>query len=283
MTIAFDRAFDPVPGEVADLAPGLRRITAPNPGPYTFRGTNTYIVGGAACAIVDPGPDDEGHRAAILAAVSGATVVAVVLTHAHADHSAGARALAAIAGAPVAGPAGLLRPDPDRCLVDGDRVETDAGPLVAVATPGHSADHLCFVLPDLGQILSGDHVMAWSTSVVVAPDGSMADYMASLDRIAARPETLYWPGHGGPVRDGPAHVAALKAHRLEREAAILAALRAAPAAVGAIVGSVYVGLDPRLARAAAQSVAAHLDWLAAKGLAASDGGTDPVWRATGRG
>ncbi len=283
MTLRFDRDFDPRRGEVVDLGPGLRRITANNPGPYTFAGTNTYLVGRRRVAIVDPGPDDPEHVAAILSAVGGALVEAVVVTHGHADHTAAAVSLSRATAAPLAGPAGSTVPPPDRLLGEGDRVDTDAGPLVAIETPGHCADHLCFALPAEGQLLSGDHVMAWSTSVVVRPDGSMGDYLASLDRVAARPEALWWPAHGGPVRDGPAHARALKAHRLEREAMILDALAAGPLTVGGIVAAVYRGLDPALAGAAAQSVSAHLDFLGEKGLASAGDEDDPRWRRTRRG
>jgi glyoxylase-like metal-dependent hydrolase (beta-lactamase superfamily II) len=163
----------------------------------------------------------------------------------------------------------------DRTLADGDVIATEAGGLRVIATPGHAADHLAFALEGSGQLFSGDHVMAWSTSVVAPPDGSMADYVASLDRISARPETIYWPGHGGPVRNGQAFSAALKAHRMDREAMILGAIRAGSTTIPGIVAAVYPDLDPALTGAAASSAQAHLDWLEAKRVVTSE------WDANG--
>ena len=290
MALAFDRSFDPAYGSAVEISPGVRRLTARNPGGYTFHGTNSYLLGTTELTVVDPGPDDPEHRAAILAAAGGVPIREILITHTHRDHSPGAAPLAAVTGAAVigAGPHNFSRPlhigettaldasadlayRPDRILGDGERVATAAGPVVALATPGHTANHLCFVVEEAGLILSGDHVMAWSTSIVAPPDGSMADYMASLDRLAGRPEVQYLPGHGAPVRNAHRFVEGLKAHRLGREAAVLAALRAGDRSIEGVVRRVYADTDPKLWGAAALSVFAQLEWLVAKGVVATEG------------
>lgn len=261
------------------IAPGLRRLTAPNPGPLTYRGTNGYLLGQEAITAIDPGPDDDAHVANLIK-VAAAPIVRIVVTHDHSDHTGAVRQLAELTGAEIVGappnPA-VKRPyRPDRILGEGDVIETGLGTLRAIATPGHTAGHLCLALEGSPYLLSGDHVMGWSTSVVVPPDGSMADYMASLDRLLSEPATIYLPGHGDPVTDGPARVEELKQHRLAREAAILRAVKGRQRTVAEIVGAVYVGLDPKLRDAAGLSVRAHLDWLAERGLASCDG---DVWQA----
>ncbi len=264
--------FSPAYGVAEPIAPGVRRLTARNGGPLTFRGTNCYLLGDREITVIDPGPDDDAHVEDLLQ-VAGAPIRRIVLSHDHADHAGAVRRLSQLTGAEVIGAAldatrSLYRPD--RVLAHGDRVETEAGLLGAVATPGHTAGHLCYDLAELELLFSGDHVMAWSTSVVVPPDGSMADYMASLDRIATVGPRTYLPGHGGPVIDGPARVSELKRHRQAREAAILRALDSKDRTVGEIVAAVYIGLDPALAGAAALSVKAHIDWLEERGLVGRD-------------
>ncbi len=285
-----DRAFEPQWGKAVPVAPRVRRLTAHNPGPFTFHGTNTYLVDdGGSVAVIDPGPDDPRHLAALLDAIGGAPVSHILVTHTHRDHSPGAAALAVATGAPrfAAGPhrpARPPRPDetarldaggdtdfvPDAVLADGAVVEGDGFTLTAIATPGHTGNHLAFALDGDAWLFSGDHVMAWSTSIVAPPDGAMADYMASLARLAARPERAYLPGHGGIVVDAPAYVAALAAHRRGRERAIRARLAAGDETIPGIVRAVYVGLDPALEPAAGLSVLAHLEDLAARGLVAAD-------------
>jgi len=296
------RRDDPLePGVVEWVAPGIRRLLCPNPGPFTARGTNTYLIGRGEVAVLDPGPDFEGHRAAILAALAGERVSRILVSHTHRDHSPGAAPLAAATGAETLGFGPHLTPAgegeggdhdfaPDRRLADGDAVEGEGWRLVALHTPGHCANHLCFALEadaavaPKGVLFSADHVMAWSTSVVSPPDGDMADYMRSLERIGARTaagtDRLLLPGHG-PRHDDPAlFVAALIAHRREREAKVLAALRAAdgPATALSLVPAVYgPALEPRLVPAAARSLLAHLVKLAGEGAAMAE---DGAFRAT---
>lgn len=286
----FDRAFEPDYGRPVPVAPGIRRVTARNPGAFTFHGTNSYLVGDRALAVIDPGPDDPVHLAALIEAIGRAEVAAILVTHTHRDHSPAAAALARLTGAPVIaeGPHRPSRPlaigevNPldaaadtdfgiDRRLADGDRVEGDGWALAAIATPGHCANHLAFALEGTDLIFSGDHVMAWSTSIVAPPDGAMVDYMASLERLIRRDEQTYLPGHGGPVREAGTFVAALKEHRLGRERAILDRVAAGDARIPDMVRSIYAGLDPGLAGAAALSVLAHLEDLVARGLVATQG------------
>ena len=281
-----DRRFEPRHGEAVPVGPGIVRITAPNAGPFTFHGTNSYLVGGDRLFLVDPGPDDPEHLAAIGRAVAGRRVAAILLTHTHRDHTALVTAVRALYAAPVlaegphrpsrplrageaaaldaAGDTGLV---PDGLLRDGEALPFDGGTLRIVATPGHAANHLAFAIEDgpaAGTLLSGDHVMAWSTSVVAPPDGSMADYMASLDKLLLREDRLFLPGHGGPVRRPKPFLRAMKAHRLMREAAILAAIDAGDRLIPEIVARIYRTIDPRLHGAAGLSVLAHLEELFAR-------------------
>jgi len=268
-------------GKLETIAPSLRRLIAPNASPYTFTGTCTYLIGDEDLAILDPGPDDDAHLAALLAATGGARVAAVVVTHTHRDHSSLAGRLAAATGAPVVGaaphvprpgtPQGLdaahdLTYAPARVLAEGESLIFGGHALTALATPGHAGNHLCFAWGDA--LFSGDHVMAWSTSVVAPPDGSMGDYMASLEKLRDRPETIYWPGHGGPVTEPQRYVRGLISHRRQRENAILARLAEAPTTIPQIVERNYAGLNPRLKGAAALSTLAHLEDLLARGLVA---------------
>ena len=275
------------PRELTRLSPRVRRLVAPNPSAFTFNGTCTYIVGEGAVAVVDPGPADQIHLAAILSAVEGERVETILLTHTHRDHSALANDLRQATGARIVGPppfqpkgddAGLDSSHdrayaPDAVLTDGERFAARTFTIEAVATPGHCGEHLCLALLEERALFSGDHVMAWSTSVVAPPDGSMAAYMASLEKVRARDETIYWPGHGGPVLEPQRYVRALAVHRRHREAAILAALEAGAETVPDLVAKVYVGLDPSLVRAAGLSTLAHLEDLRERGLVVADGST----------
>ena len=272
-------------GVVTRLSPLTRRLIAGNASPFTFTGTCSYIVGEGEVAIIDPGPADEAHLATLLAAVDGERVSHIVVTHSHRDHAPGAAILKARTGAPIVGAAahapragaagGLdashdLAYAPDVALADGERLQGRGFTLETLATPGHAANHLCFSLLEENALFSGDHVMAWSTSIVAPPDGSMADYMASLEKLRGRPEAVYWPGHGGPVREPQRYVRALAHHRRQREAAIIARLQAGDTDIPAIVARIYVGLAPALTRAAGLSTLAHLEDLVARGVASSD-------------
>jgi glyoxylase-like metal-dependent hydrolase (beta-lactamase superfamily II) len=257
---------EPARGVALPVAPGIRRIVAVNPGPMTYHGTNTYLIEDAAgISVLDPGPDDAAHVAAILAAAG--RVARILLSHGHADHDGALLALAAATGAPVFAASGRFGP----AMRDGDAI----GDWTALATPGHAPDHLCFARAD-GVLFSADHVMSFASSVVIPPDGDMAAYIAGLRRLLARPDRLLLPGHGPPIAAPQPFVAALLAHRLAREAGILALVRTAPQTPAAIVDALYAGLDPRLHGAAAASVLAHLLKLRAEGLAEQHAG---VWRA----
>lgn len=279
---------EPVPpyGAVIAAHPLVRRIVANNPGPMTCHGTSTWIVGRGRVAVIDPGPDDAAHRAALLAALSGETVTHVLLTHGHSDHAAGADAFADAVGAAThgfrpPGPAGAVGQPfrPEVALGDGDVVEGPGWRLEAIHTPGHASDHLCFALAGEGVLFSGDHVMGWSTSVVSPPDGDMAAYMRSLSRLVARDEALFLPGHGPAIADPIRHTRALLDHRLAREAAVLAAVREGLATPEAIVRRLYPGLAAALQRPAARSVLAHLLKLAAEGAVLADQAGGETFRA----
>ena len=265
------------------IAPGLRRILAQNPSPFTFKGTGTYVVGEGAVAVIDPGPDLPEHVEALLAGLNGERVTHILVTHTHRDHSPAARALQAATGAPTHGfgpHAGGRRGEPaveeggdwdfvpDIVLRDGDRVAGPGWELEAVHTPGHTSNHLCFAWGEPGILFSGDHVMGWSTSVIAPPDGDMAAYMASLDKLLGRGERVYWPTHGPAIEEPQRHVRAFIAHRREREAGIIRVLREGVGEIEGIVARLYVGLDPRLRRAAGRSVEAHLIDLIGRGIVA---------------
>ena len=288
--IPFDRRLDAAPGELRQLSPLVRRLIARNGGPFTFTGTCTYIVGQGSVAVIDPGPDDAGHVAAMLGALAGERVAHILVTHTHRDHSPAARALKAATGAPIVGCAPHARARalalgetaaldaandrghaPDHVMADGERLQGQGYALTALATPGHTMNHLCFALAEEASLFSGDHVMAWSTTIVAPPDGAMGAYMASLEKLRGRTEAVYWPGHGGPVREPRRFVRALLHHRWQREASILNALKASPRAIPDIVARIYENLDPRLQGAAALSVFAHLEDLCARGVARADG------------
>jgi glyoxylase-like metal-dependent hydrolase (beta-lactamase superfamily II) len=262
----------PVPGQVIEVHPLVRRVLAPNPSAFTLTGTQTHIVGRGEVAVIDPGPDIPSHVEALLAATAGERIAAIVCTHTHRDHSPAAAALAAVTGAPIIGCAALAPPDdgtgadeaydadyrPERVLADGNTVEGEGWALQAVATPGHTSNHLCFAFPGTGLLFSGDHVMGWSTSIVSPPDGDMGAYVASLEKLLGRDETRYLPAHGEPVDEPRKLVRGMILHRRQREAQVLAALAAGPARIADMVAAMYRAVDPRLHPAAARSVLAHL-------------------------
>ena len=260
------------------LEPGIARVLAHNPSAFTYYGTQTYLLGQDEVAVVDPGPALDEHVDALVQAIGGRAVVAICCTHTHRDHSPAARPLAEATGAPVVGCAPLAletvgpRADaafdgdyaPDRVLADGDSIMVDGRALTAVTTPGHTSNHLCFAYGDA--LLTGDHVMGWSTTVVVPPDGDMAAYMASLDKLRAREDRIYYPAHGPPVAKPQQYVRGLIGHRMQREKQILRLVGEKPRAIPDIVANAYPGLDPRLVVAAGGSVNAHLVDLEARGL-----------------
>ena len=272
-----------------ELEPGVARVLAANPSAFTFTGTQTYLVGSDEVAVIDPGPDLPEHVDALIEAIGGRPVAAIMCTHTHRDHSPAARPLADATGAPVIGCAPLAletvgpRADaafdgdyrPDQVLEDGEWAEVDGRRLVAVATPGHTSNHLCFADEASGALFTGDHVMGWSTTVVVPPDGDMAAYMASLDKLQRRDDRIYYPAHGPPVTNPRQHVRGFIGHRKQRERQILSLLEARGRAIPDIVAAAYSGLDPRLVTAAGGSVLAHLVDLEARGLVIRDG---EIWK-----
>ncbi|MFA5988032.1 MAG: MBL fold metallo-hydrolase [Sphingomonas sp.] len=287
-------AAEDVPtGSIIVYEPLVARVLAPNPSPFTYTGTQTHIVGARDVAIIDPGPDDPAHIAAIMAGIAGRAVVAILITHTHRDHSPGSRPLKALTGAAIIGCAPLALDDlgpradasfdrdyaPDRILADGEQVTGDGWTLVAVATPGHTSNHLCYALPEARALFTGDHVMGWSTTVVAPPDGDMAAYMASLELLLARDDRRYYPAHGEPIDTPQRFVRGLAGHRKQREGQIMRLLAAGPLAVPAMVAQMYAGLDPRLAGAAGGSVLAHLVDLQDRGLVAKRAGG--LWRLAG--
>jgi glyoxylase-like metal-dependent hydrolase (beta-lactamase superfamily II) len=286
----FVTAFEPQHGVAVPVAEGVQRLTAPNPSPFTFHGTNTYIVGNRSVCVIDPGPENDAHFIALMAALEGREVTHVAVSHTHRDHSPLARRLKERTGAVIVaeGPHRPSRPlfegevnpfaessdtdfVPDRALADGQAVEGDGWKLTAVHTPGHTANHTAFALENTGILFSADHVMAWATSIVAPPDGAMGDYMASLDRLLMRDDRLYLPGHGGPVEDPQTFVRALRTHRLMRERAVLERIRQGDRLIPDMVKVIYASTDPRLHGAAALSVLAHLEDLMEKGQVQTDG------------
>ena len=274
--------------KLEEIEPGIGRVLAHNPSAFTFTGTQTYVVGTAEVAIIDPGPDDPVHVDAIVEAVGDRPMVAIACTHTHRDHSPAARLLAQRTGAAIVGCAPLSlesvgpRADasfdgdysPDRVLADEESVNVDGRELVAVSTPGHTSNHLCFAWDDA--LFTGDHVMGWSTTVVVPPDGDMAAYMASLDKLRNRDDRIYFPAHGDPVTRPRQYVRSLIGHRLQRERQIRTLVSERARAIPDIVANAYPGLDPRLTAAAGGSVFAHLVDLERRGLVTHEG---ELWSA----
>ncbi len=269
------------------LEPLVTRILAPNPSAFTHTGTQVHLVGSEDLAVIDPGPDDPEHLAALVAAIGGRRVVAIVITHHHRDHSPASRPLAAITGAPIVGAAPFGPSDagarsdaafdadyvPDRVLGEDERIAGTGWTLEAVATPGHTSNHLAFALIETGALFSGDHVMGWSTTIVSPPDGDMTAYMASLEKLMEREDRIYYPGHGEAVENPRRLVRGMLGHRRAREGQILRLLRAEGHEVPAMVARMYAGLDRKLWPAAARSVLAHLYDLRGRGLVREEGET----------
>ena len=284
--LPFSREFEFTYGLADEVTPGLRRIVAENPGDYTFKGTNSYIVGRGDVAVIDPGPNDDAHLSAILAELQkdGERVTHIFLTHTHKDHCAGLARFAAMVDAEVLGfsSADVVSRDevktdkrseafldsafiPDRALTGGERIEGDGWTLEAVHTPGHAPDHLCYALGDGQTLLSGDHVMGWNTTVVAPPEGDMGDYIRSLETLLLRPESVYFPGHGGRVDQAQRLVKAFIMHRRWRENQIIDCLRDGHETIDSILPRIYEGLSSSLVDAAAYSLFAHLKFLVEAG------------------
>jgi len=261
-----------------ELEPGIARVLAHNPSAFTYYGTQSYLIGEREVAVIDPGPDLPEHIDALEKAIGGRPLVAIMCTHTHRDHSPAARPLAERTGAPIIGCAPLAletvgpRADasfdgdyaPDRVFEDGDELTVDGEAVTAVATPGHTSNHLCFAYR--GALFSGDHVMGWSTTVVVPPDGDMADYMASLEKLRQRDDRTYYPAHGPAVTNPRQYVRHLVGHRMQREKQILSLVNDQTRDIPDIVANAYPALDPRLTVAAGGSVLAHLIDLERRGL-----------------
>ena len=284
--IPFVRDMDFRYGEAQQVSPLIRRVIANNPGPFTYLGTGTYIVGRGEVAVIDPGPLDQDHLRALLEATEGERIAVILVTHDHADHAPLAADLAKATGARIVGcrplperqamPQGVeegLDPlfRPDHTPADREAITGPGWTLRAMTTPGHTSNHICFALEEERALFTGDHVMGWSTTVVIPPDGDMTDYYASLRKVMDGGFATLWPTHGPPITDPAPFLAAYLDHRLKREAQILGVLGRGPAMIDALVGEIYVGLDPRLKRAAAASVLAHLLHLVRTGQAVSDG------------
>ncbi|MCB1452528.1 MAG: MBL fold metallo-hydrolase [Rhizobiaceae bacterium] len=290
MPLTFDTAFTPAYGEAVPVAKDVLRLTVNNPGPFTFYGTNSYVVGRDTLAVIDPGPDDDAQLNALVKAIAGRPVSHIFVTHTHRDHSPLTPRLKELTGATIVAEGGhrAARPlrigevnpldasadtdfSPDIVIRDNEAVAGDGWSLRAIYTPGHTANHAAFALEGTGVLFSGDHVMAWSTSIVAPPDGSMRDYMNSLDRLLERDDTLYLSGHGAALENPTPFVAGLRDHRIGREKAILQRLEAGDRTIQDIVRAVYKDTDPRLHGAAGLSVLAHVEDLVGRGLVAAEG------------
>ena len=288
--IPFDKNLDLAPDTVDEPMPGVRRVLADNPGPFTFKGTMSYIIGRGQVAIIDPGPADERHIGALLDAVRNETVTAIFVTHTHRDHSPAVPAIKAATGATVyaEGPHRAARPlhigehnpldssgdrdfRPDVALKDGEVVAGDGLTIEAVTTPGHTANHMAYAFKENNVLFAGDHVMGWATSIVAPPDGAMSDYMASLNKLAKRSEQIYFPGHGPAITDASRFVNYYILHRRAREDSILHRLAKGATDIPTIVRAIYIGIDPRLTGAAGLSVLAHMEDLVTRGLVTTDG------------
>ncbi|MHA7871974.1 MAG: MBL fold metallo-hydrolase [Hyphococcus sp.] len=287
-SIPFVKDIHFTPGVPDDVAPGVRRIIADNPGPFTYTGSGTYIIGTGEVAVIDPGPDREAHLEALLSALKGETVTHILITHTHSDHCGLAMQFARATGAPLYGygPHPVREkehdaPDldegadrsyaPDILLKHGDRLEGPDWRIEAVHTPGHLSNHLCFALPAQQALFTGDHIMGWATTVVAPPDGDMGAYFDSLDLLLARDDAIYFPTHGAPIENPKRFVRAVKTHRLMRDAQIIEQIKNGRTKIKEITAAMYADVDPRLHGAAALNVLAHLIRLVRIGTVRCDG------------
>jgi glyoxylase-like metal-dependent hydrolase (beta-lactamase superfamily II) len=282
--LAFDTDFAPETGRPVSVAQSIVRITAANSGPYTFTGTNSFIVGDGPVFVIDPGPDDTRHLEALKAAIGGRPVAAILLTHTHRDHTALVRRLKAATGAPVwfggrhrpSRPARFLEIDPvradsdwslvpDRVLADGDRITAGGVELESITTPGHCANHLSFGVVGTPMLFTGDHVMGWNSTLVPVPDGSMSEYLHSLEKVLALPYQRYFPAHGGPIEDGPTYTRALLGHRERRNRQVIEAVEAGATTLSELQRRVYPTLALPLQAAARMTLKAHAEHLSDRG------------------
>lgn len=288
MKLDLNTEFEAAHGTAVNVAPGIRRLTVNNPGPFTFKGTNSYLVGTDSLALIDPGPEDDAHFAALMRAIDGRPLTHIFVSHTHRDHSPLTGRIKAATGAVVLaeGPhrpardlrIGEINPldasadtefQPDVLLADNTVTDGDSWSLRTLHTPGHTANHCIFALEGTGIVFSADHVMAWATSIVAPPDGAMTDYMASLNRMLERDDQIFLPGHGGPVRSPRRFMRGLKTHRRMRERAIVERLRKGDRTIADMVSKIYSDTDPRLHGAAGLSVLAHLEDLVGRGIVAT--------------
>ncbi|MBL4720078.1 MAG: MBL fold metallo-hydrolase [Alphaproteobacteria bacterium] len=297
MSVPFVKEIEFEYGKVDQVSPMIRRVIAENPGPFTYKGTGTYIIGRGNVAIIDPGPLDDAHIEATLKAVEGETVTHILVTHTHRDHSPAAAPMKERTGAPTYGygPHGGDRGGPkveeggdfafvpDHVIKDGGVIQGDGWTFEAVHTPGHTSNHLCFWLKEENALFSGDHVMGWSTSIVSPPDGDMAQYMASLNKLLDRDDSVFWPTHGPPIRDTKPFVQSFIQHRQRREDQILECIADGQTIIGDMVPIIYVNARPQLYGAAARSMLAHLIQMQAEGKVLCDGepGPDTVYSLPG--
>ncbi len=295
--VPYNRELEFEYGVVAHLSPLVRRVIAKNPSAFTFHGTGTYIIGSGSVAIVDPGPNLPEHVGAVLAAVRGETVSHILVTHTHLDHSPATVAVKAATGAPSyafgshgrGGDGKQVEEgadfdfEPDHRVADGEVITGDSWTIEGVHTPGHTSNHMCFALQEENALFPGDHVMGWSTTIVSPPDGDMLAYMTSLEKLLARSEGIYYPTHGAPITEPKPYVAALLAHRYEREDQIMACLSDGLGTIPDMVTRMYADVDQSLHHAAARSVLSHLIHMVKTGRAASNGkpGPDTVYRLQG--
>ncbi len=273
--IPFVKNIDFTPGVSDTLVPGVRRVIANNPGPFTYTGSGTYIIGHGDVAVIDPGPNDSTHLEALLAETKGERVSHILITHTHSDHCGGARAFAERTGAPIFGygphPVKSKKHDapaldegadyafhPDEIIGDGTVLEGDSWRIEAVHTPGHLSNHLCFTFPAEKALFTGDHMMGWATTVVAPPDGDMTAYIESLDKLLARDDEIYFPTHGAPIKNPRRFVRAVKTHRLMRDAQIITQIEKGRTKISEIVPVMYGDIDKRLHGAASLNVLAHL-------------------------
>lgn len=282
--IRFNTQFDPQTGQRIDIADGIARVTAGNASAYTFTGTNSFILGRAQVLVVDPGPDDQSHFEALIRAIGARQVEAILLTHTHRDHCALAARMRAATGAPLwfGGAHRLSRParrfeaaaierdsdwelKPDRVLRNGERFAAAGMTIDVYGTPGHCANHLCFGIVGTPYMLTGDHVMGWNSTLVPVPDGSMADYLKSLEKVTAAPYSRYLPAHGGPIADGKSHAKALLTHRQFRNKQIIDEVAAGARSITALRRRIYPKLSPTLVFAAAMTLRAHVEYLTERG------------------